>query len=65
MTELAELKRAGRIEAIRERNANFHVFAFINGVRPNDDLIAASLGESWRDTRRTWPDSGGHPSRAY
>jgi len=43
MTELAELKRAGRIEAIRERNANFHVFAFINGVRPNDDLIAASL----------------------
>src|SRR5213075_131870 len=43
MNELAELKRAGRIEAIRERNANFHVFAFINGVRPNDDLIAASL----------------------
>ena len=43
MHELAQLKTAGRIEVIRERSANFHVFAFINGVRPPDDLIAASL----------------------
>jgi hypothetical protein len=43
MRELAQLKTAGRIEVIRERSANFHVFAFINGVRPPDDLIAASL----------------------
>ena len=43
MNRLAEMKRAGRIEVIRESNANYHVFAFINGVRPPDDLIAASL----------------------
>lgn len=43
MTELARLKREGRIEVIRESNANYHVFAFINGIRPPDDLIAASL----------------------
>ncbi|HEX3145132.1 MAG TPA: hypothetical protein VHQ64_14265, partial [Pyrinomonadaceae bacterium] len=35
-----------RIEVLRERNANFHVFAFIDGVRPSDDLIAASLQDA-------------------
>jgi uncharacterized protein DUF5715 len=43
MRELARLKREGRIEVIRERNANYHVFAFIDGKRPSDDLISASL----------------------
>jgi uncharacterized protein DUF5715 len=43
MRELARLKNEGRIEVIRERAANYHVFAFINGVRPSDDLITASL----------------------
>jgi hypothetical protein len=43
MTELARLKKDGRIEVIRERNANYHVFAFIDGVRPSDELITASL----------------------
>jgi hypothetical protein len=43
MRELARLKDEGRIEVIRERNANFHVFSFINGARPSDDLITASL----------------------
>jgi hypothetical protein len=46
MNELARLKREGRIEVIRERNANYHVFAFIDGTRPSDDLIAASLEEA-------------------
>jgi uncharacterized protein DUF5715 len=46
MNELARLKRDGRIEVIRERNANYHVFAFVNGARPSDDLIAASLEEA-------------------
>src|SRR5262249_21711050 len=46
MAELARLKNEGRIEAIRERNANYHVFAFLNGTRPSDDLITASL-ETW------------------
>jgi len=43
MRELARLKTEGRIEVIRERSANYHVFAFINGSRPSDDLITASL----------------------
>ncbi len=43
MAELARVKNEGRIEVIRERNANYHVFAFINGTRPSDDLITASL----------------------
>lgn len=46
MGELARLKRDGRIEVIRERNANYHVFAFLNGTRPSDDLITASLEEA-------------------
>ena len=43
MGALARIKNQGRIEVIRERNANYHVFAFLNGSRPGDDLIAASL----------------------
>ena len=46
MAELARLKNEGRIEAIRERNANYHVFAFLNGTRPGDDLISAKLDEA-------------------
>src|SRR6185295_12222962 len=43
MNELARIKTEGRIEVIRERNANYHVFAFVNGTRPPDDLVTASL----------------------
>jgi hypothetical protein len=46
MAELARLKNEGRIEAIRERNANYHVFAFVNGTRPSEDLITASLDDA-------------------
>ena len=43
MTELARLKQAGRIEVLRERTANIHVFVFIDGTRPRDELVTASL----------------------
>jgi Family of unknown function (DUF5715) len=46
MNELAGIKDEGRIEVLRERTANYHVFAFINGTRPSDELIAASLDEA-------------------
>jgi hypothetical protein len=46
MMELARLKNAGQIEVIRERNANYHVFAFIDGQRPRDELITASLDQA-------------------
>jgi hypothetical protein len=43
MRELARLKNAGRIEVIRESNANYHVFAFLYGTRPSDELITAAV----------------------
>jgi division protein CdvB (Snf7/Vps24/ESCRT-III family) len=46
MMELARMKDGGRIEVIRERNSNYHVFAFVDGQRPSDDLITASLDEA-------------------
>jgi len=46
MAELARLKQDGRIEVIRERNANYHVFAFVDAKRPADELITASLEEA-------------------
>ncbi|HEY6122095.1 MAG TPA: DUF5715 family protein [Pyrinomonadaceae bacterium] len=46
MNELARLKNEGRIEVIRERNANYHVFAFVDGTRPSDELITASLDKA-------------------
>jgi Family of unknown function (DUF5715) len=46
MNELARLENEGRIEVIRERNANYHIFAFLNGRRPTDELITASLEEA-------------------
>ena len=49
MAELARLKLAGRIEAIRERSANYHVFAFLHGTRPSDELITDSLDEATLD----------------
>jgi hypothetical protein len=45
MNELARLKDEGRIEVLRERNANYHVFVFLDGTRPGDALITASLDE--------------------
>ena len=46
MSELARLKDEGRIEVIRERGANYHVFVFLNGRRPSDELITASLEDA-------------------
>jgi hypothetical protein len=46
MTELSRMKDEGRIEVIRERNANYHVFVFLDGRRPADDLITASLSDA-------------------
>ena len=46
MAALARMKDEGRIEVIRERSANYHVFAFIDGVRPSNEVITASLDEA-------------------
>ena len=53
MNELARMKDEGRIEVLRERGANYHVFAFIDGQRPSDDLITASLDEAGPPVKQT------------
>jgi len=45
MSELARLKDEGRIEVLRENRDHYHVFAFIDGERPQQQFIAAALGE--------------------
>jgi hypothetical protein len=44
MAHLAQLKDEGRIEVLRENRDHYHVFAFIDGIRPDEALIRASLG---------------------
>lgn len=43
MAHLAQLKDAGRIEVLRENRNHYHVFAFIDGHRPDERFIGASL----------------------
>jgi hypothetical protein len=45
MAELARLRDAGRIEALRELRNHFHVFAFVNGRPPEERLIKRSLSQ--------------------
>ncbi|HEX8748421.1 MAG TPA: DUF5715 family protein [Pyrinomonadaceae bacterium] len=46
MDELARLEDAGRIEVLRENRDHFHVFAFIDGTRPDETLIRQSLSKA-------------------
>lgn len=43
MSDLARLKDQGRIEVLRENRDHYHVFAFVDGVRPHEQFITASL----------------------
>jgi len=70
MKELAKIKTEGRIEVIRESAANYHVFAFVNGTRPSDDLVSASLEKAGLRTHLAPPiptsskgAPGGFPQR--
>ncbi len=46
MADLARLKDEGRIEVLRENRDHFHVFAFVEGTRPDEELIRQSLGRA-------------------
>jgi Family of unknown function (DUF5715) len=46
MADIARLRDAGRVEALREKRDHIHVFAFIDGQRPGEELIRASLDHS-------------------
>jgi hypothetical protein len=45
MGEIAKLKQAGKVEALRETRDHFHVFAYADGQPPPEDLIADSVAE--------------------
>jgi hypothetical protein len=45
MERLAELEQEGRIEALRERRNHFHVYAFSDGERPSEPLVASLLDD--------------------
>ncbi len=63
MTELARMKDDGRIEVLRERGANYHVFAFIDGQRPSDDLITASLEDAGGSEKESNPAEKTQPKQ--
>jgi hypothetical protein len=46
MDYLARLKDEGRIEVLRENRDHYHVFAFVDGVRPDESQISASLNKT-------------------
>jgi hypothetical protein len=48
MAYLARLKDEGRIEVLRENRDHYHVFAFIDGVRPDERFVNESLGKTAR-----------------
>lgn len=53
MSHLAQLKDAGRIEVLRENRDHYHVFAFVDGARPKEELINASLGHRTSSVARS------------
>ncbi|MEN3333910.1 MAG: hypothetical protein V7641_3275 [Blastocatellia bacterium] len=46
MGVIAALKMAGRVEALRENRDHIHVFAFADGARPDEKLIASAINQS-------------------
>ncbi len=63
MTDIARLRDEGRVEALRENRDHFHVFAFVDGRRPGEGLIAESLGHSAAVRPRKEPEPEERPSK--
>jgi Family of unknown function (DUF5715) len=45
MDYLARLKDEGRIEVLRENRDHYHVFAFVDGARPDETLVRAVMSK--------------------
>lgn len=61
MADIARLRDEGRVEALRENRDHFHVFAFVDGRRPGEELIAESLGHSAAARPREEPEPAARP----
>jgi hypothetical protein len=46
MEVIARMKAAGRVEALRENRDHIHVFAFADGARPDEKLIAGAITQT-------------------
>ena len=46
MDYLARLKDEGRIEVLRENRDHYHVFAFVDGAKPDESLVRAVMSKS-------------------
>ena len=46
MADMARLEDEGRIEVLRENRDHYHVFAFVDGERPDEKLVRESLGKT-------------------
>jgi hypothetical protein len=64
MAELARMKQAGRVEVLRERTANIHVFVFIDGTRPSDELVTASLEDVGPGSKEADEEKDNAPAKA-
>jgi hypothetical protein len=63
MADIARLRDEGRVESLRENRDHFHVFAFVDGRRPGEELIAASLGDSSKAEPRKGSEPAGRPEK--
>ena len=63
MADIARLRDEGRVESLRENRDHFHVFAFVDGRRPSEDLITASLGHSTPADDAGESRPAGHPEK--
>jgi len=52
MSVIARLKDDGRVEALRENRDHIHVFAFTDGKRPDEKLVAQQIKQADRKSRR-------------
>ena len=63
MADIALLRDAGRVESLRENRDHFHVFAFVDGRRPGEELIEASLGHSAAERASKETQPAGRPEK--
>ena len=61
MGVIAAMKTAGRVEALRENRDHIHVFAFADGARPDEKLIASVTAQS--DAKPAANRKAGKPSK--
>lgn len=64
MSLLAGLEDEGRIEVLRENRDHYHVFAFVDGSRPEEDYVRRSLGHRPEKTQAEAEPKAREPKKA-